>query len=113
MKPASCFGDLASFSNRQKRLQQNRRNAVDIHNDDFRTPHSVLPRFRPLFFVSRLIRICNGCEFPSIPSGSTLAPSTSANEGLSTSKSSLVSPAVISTVVPKSRPRVIVLKAIL
>src|SRR5260370_42345057 len=25
MKPASCFRDLASFSNRQKRLQQNRR----------------------------------------------------------------------------------------
>ena len=32
MKPASCFGDLASFSNRQKRLQQNRRYAVEIHN---------------------------------------------------------------------------------
>jgi hypothetical protein len=28
---------LASFSNRQKRLQQNRRYAVDIHNNDFRT----------------------------------------------------------------------------
>src|SRR5260370_31816326 len=32
MKPASCFRDLASFSNRQKRLQQNRRYAVEIHN---------------------------------------------------------------------------------
>jgi hypothetical protein len=32
MKPARCFRDLASFSNRQKRLQQNRRYAVDIHN---------------------------------------------------------------------------------
>src|ERR1700730_12913070 len=37
MKPASCFRDLASIRNRQKRLQQNRRYAVDIHNDDFRT----------------------------------------------------------------------------
>jgi hypothetical protein len=34
MKPASCFRDLASFSNRQKRLQQNRRYAVEIHSDD-------------------------------------------------------------------------------
>ena len=32
MKPASCFRDLASFSHRQKRLQQNRRYAVEIHN---------------------------------------------------------------------------------
>jgi hypothetical protein len=32
MKPASCFRDLASFSNRQKRLQQNRRYTVEIHN---------------------------------------------------------------------------------
>jgi hypothetical protein len=32
MKPASCFRDLASFSSRQKRLQQNRRYAVEIHN---------------------------------------------------------------------------------
>ena len=32
MKPASCFRDLASFRNRQKRLQQNRRYAVEIHN---------------------------------------------------------------------------------
>jgi hypothetical protein len=32
MKPASCFRDLASVSNRQKRLQQNRRYAVEIHN---------------------------------------------------------------------------------
>jgi hypothetical protein len=37
MKPASCFRDLASFSNRQKRLQQNRRYAVDIHNDVSKT----------------------------------------------------------------------------
>ena len=43
MKPASCFRDLASFSNRQKRLQQNRRYAVEIHNDGFRTrPLAVL-----------------------------------------------------------------------
>src|SRR5258708_29944522 len=33
MKPARCFRDLASFRNRQKRLQQNRRYAVDIHNE--------------------------------------------------------------------------------
>jgi hypothetical protein len=32
MKPASCFRDLASFRNRQKRLQQNRRYAVEIHD---------------------------------------------------------------------------------
>ena len=32
MKPASCFRDSAGFSNRQKRLQQNRRYAVKIHN---------------------------------------------------------------------------------
>ena len=32
MKPASCLRDLASFSNRQKRSQQNRRYAVEIHN---------------------------------------------------------------------------------
>jgi len=36
MKPASCFRDLTSFSNRQKRLQQNRRYAVEIHNDDYK-----------------------------------------------------------------------------
>jgi hypothetical protein len=35
MKPASRFRDLAGFSNRQKRLQQNRGYAVDIHTDDF------------------------------------------------------------------------------
>src|SRR4029077_7385197 len=32
MKSASFFRDLASSSNRQKRLQQNRRYAVEIHN---------------------------------------------------------------------------------
>ena len=32
MKSVSCFRDLASVSNRQKRLQQNRRYAVEIHN---------------------------------------------------------------------------------
>src|SRR5260370_39039076 len=47
MKPASCFGDLASFSNRQKRLQQNRRYAVDIHNDDFRTRLLVVLLAKP------------------------------------------------------------------
>jgi hypothetical protein len=31
MKPARRFRDLASFSNRQKRLQQNRWYAVEIH----------------------------------------------------------------------------------
>jgi len=36
MKPASGFRDLASVSNRQKRLQQNRRYAVEIHNDDYK-----------------------------------------------------------------------------
>jgi hypothetical protein len=35
MKPASRFGDLASFSNRQKRLQQNRRYTANIHSDDY------------------------------------------------------------------------------
>jgi hypothetical protein len=34
--PACCFRDLASFSNRQKRLQQNRRYAVEIQNDDYK-----------------------------------------------------------------------------
>src|SRR5271155_1825366 len=47
MKPASCFGDLASFSNRQKRLQQKRRYAVDIHNDDFRTRLLVVLLAKP------------------------------------------------------------------
>src|ERR1700730_15400641 len=47
MKPASCFGDLASFSNRQKRLHQNRRYAVDIHNDDFRTRLLVVLLTKP------------------------------------------------------------------
>jgi hypothetical protein len=36
MKPASCFRDLAGFSNRQKGLQQNRRYTVNIHNDYYR-----------------------------------------------------------------------------
>jgi hypothetical protein len=36
MKPPSCFRDLAGFSNRQKRLQQNRRYAVEIHNDHYK-----------------------------------------------------------------------------
>jgi hypothetical protein len=35
MKPASRFRDLASFRNRQKRLQQNRWYAVEIHNETF------------------------------------------------------------------------------
>src|SRR6266404_3307857 len=47
MKPASCFGDLASFSNRQKRLQQNRRYSVDIHNDDFGTRLLVVLLAKP------------------------------------------------------------------
>jgi hypothetical protein len=41
MKPASCFRDLASFSNRQKRLQQNRRYAVEIQNDDLEPVFSL------------------------------------------------------------------------
>jgi hypothetical protein len=36
MKPASRFRDLASFRNRQKRLQQNRRYAVEVHKDDYK-----------------------------------------------------------------------------
>jgi hypothetical protein len=51
MKPASCFRDLASFSNRQKRLQQNRRYAVKIHNG------TILERVSWLSYSPRLNRI--------------------------------------------------------
>src|SRR6266436_2687672 len=43
MKPASCFRDSAGFSNRQKRLQQNRRYAVEIHNGTILERVSCLP----------------------------------------------------------------------
>ena len=47
MKPARCFRDLASFSNRQKRLQQNRRYAVEIQNERFRTSLLVVLLAKP------------------------------------------------------------------
>ena len=75
MKPASCFGNLASFSNRQKRLQQTPRYAVDIHNDDFRTRLLVVLLAKPtlysqcFFLFSQIAEaafsVVSGCTIPS------------------------------------------------
>src|ERR1700733_4325072 len=56
MKPARCFRDLASFSNRQKRLQQNRRYAVDIHNG------KILERLLVILLATRTNVVLFSCS---------------------------------------------------